>query len=63
TAVVWKLAGGEPRPVEVELGITDHAFTAVTRVVSGALREGDELVTRAVAPRTGAPIGGGGPRR
>ena len=30
-AIVWKLEGGNAiRPVEIALGITDHAFTAVT---------------------------------
>jgi HlyD family secretion protein len=57
TAVVWKRAGGDVEPVQVELGITDHAFTAATRVVVGRLREGDELVTRAIQEKSSAPGG------
>jgi HlyD family secretion protein len=59
-AVVWKRIGGDVEPVQVELGITDHAFTAATRVLSGGLKEGDELVTRAIQAKSTAP---GGARR
>jgi glycine cleavage system H lipoate-binding protein len=59
---VWKRSGGETEPVEVILGITDHAFTAATRVVVGELKEGDELVTRTIQTRSNAPTGQGARR-
>jgi len=49
-------------PVKVALGITDHAYTEVTSVLHGDLKEGDELVVRTVMPKSGAPGGPGGPR-
>jgi HlyD family secretion protein len=54
-AVVWKRVNGGVEPVQVELGITDHAFTAATRVVVGKLADGDELVTRAIQAKSSAP--------
>lgn len=63
SAVVWKLEGGNVlKPVQLALGITDHAFTAVTRVVKGELREGDPLVTRSIVARRTSPTGQGGRR-
>jgi HlyD family secretion protein len=57
-AVVWKRgSGGEVEPVQVELGTTDHAFTAATRMMVGKLVEGDELVTRAIQEKSSAPGG------
>jgi hypothetical protein len=41
--------------VEVELGITDHAYTEVTAVRAGELHPGDEVVTSAVASKVTAP--------
>jgi HlyD family secretion protein len=62
TAVVWKLAGsGEIEPVQVALGITDHSFTEVVRLLTGTLRPGDEVVTSALAPKGASAGGGGGP--
>ena len=61
-AVVWKRAGGGVEPVQVVVGITDHSYTAVTRILSGTLREGDELVTRALQTRSTTPTGQGGRR-
>jgi hypothetical protein len=46
----------------VVYGITDHSFTAVTRVLVGTLSEGDELVTRALQAKSTAPTGQGGRR-
>jgi HlyD family secretion protein len=55
-AVVWKLVGGNTLvPVRITLGITDHAYTAVTAVLAGDLKPGDEVVTTAVTARTVAP--------
>lgn len=55
-AVVWKLVSGNTLvPVQVALGITDHAYTAVTRVLAGALQPGDDVVTTALTTRAGAP--------
>jgi HlyD family secretion protein len=62
TAVVWKRTGGGVEPVQVVYGITDHSFTAVTRVLVGTLSEGDELVTRALQAKSTAPTGQGGRR-
>lgn len=60
SAVVWKLhADNTMEPVKVALGITDHAYTEITSVVHGDLKEGDELVVRTVMPKSSAP---GGPR-
>jgi HlyD family secretion protein len=62
TAVVWKLhVDNSIEPVLVSLGITDHAFTEVTAVLTGALQVGDEVVTRSVRP--GGSSGPGAVRR
>jgi HlyD family secretion protein len=59
-AVVWKLhSHNSLEPVKVALGITDHAYTEITSVLHGELKEGDELVVRTVMPKSSAP---GGPR-
>jgi len=56
TVVVWKLHPDRTvEPVEISLGITDHAFTVVTAVVKGTLQPGDEVVTAAVTSRTPLP--------
>jgi HlyD family secretion protein len=55
-AVIWKLVSGSTLvPVKVALGITDHAYTAVTAVIAGELKAGDDVVTTAVTARTIAP--------
>ena len=52
TAVVWKLHPDKTmEPVKVSLGITDHAYTEVTAVLSGDLQETDEVIIRSVAPK------------
>lgn len=49
TAVVWKIGLNNTLiPVEVSLGITDHAFTEVVEVVKGELKEGEAVVIRSV---------------
>ena len=69
TAIVWKLLPDKSiQPVQIKTGITD--FT-VTELVSGDLKEGDQLVTGSQSQRAGGaspfspqrPGGGGrGPR-
>jgi HlyD family secretion protein len=55
-AIVWKLRrDGEIEPVEVALGLTDHAYTEVRSVVAGALGANDEVVTTAVTSKSGPP--------
>ena len=59
-AIVWKLEGSDAiRTVEIALGITDHAFTAVTSILKGELKEGDQVVTRSVSSKAMAPTGQG----
>jgi HlyD family secretion protein len=54
--VVWKLRGDAIEPVEVALGITDHSYTEVRRVMAGALKPGDDVVTSAIGgPKPAAP--------
>lgn len=44
-ATVWKLAADKSlQPVQIKLGITDHTFTQVVKVMSGSLNPGDQLV-------------------
>jgi HlyD family secretion protein len=63
SAVVWKLrVDGTLEPVKVALGITDHAYTEVTRMLVGAVEPGDDLVTSSVAAKT-LPPGAPGIRR
>ena len=55
-AVVWKmLSERDAEPVEVTLGITDHAFTEVTKVLIGTLKPGDDVVTSSVTSSSVAP--------
>ena len=56
TAVVWTLHPDHSlEPIKVALGITDHAYTEVTAVLQGQLKEGDEVVIRSVVPKAQAP--------
>jgi len=56
SAVVWRLGANRSlEPVKVSLGITDHAFTQVTGVLKGNLKEGDELVIRSIAAKPIVP--------
>ncbi len=53
SAVVWKLRSDNTmEPVKVSLGITDHAYTEVSAVVKGALKEGDEVIIRSLVPKS-----------
>jgi HlyD family secretion protein len=55
SAVVWKLhPDNTMEPVKVSLGITDHAYTEVSSVLKGELKEGDDVIIRSVAPKTSA---------
>ena len=54
--MVWKLrAGSAMEPIKISLGITDHAYTQVTAVLKGELKEGDELIIRSVVAKSQAP--------
>jgi HlyD family secretion protein len=56
SAVVWKLLpDGSIEPVEVALGITDHAYTEATRLMTGTLKPDDEVVTSALASKAVSP--------
>jgi HlyD family secretion protein len=56
TAVVWKLhSDNTMEPIKVSLGITDHAYTEVTALLKGQLREGDEVIIRSISSKTPAP--------
>jgi len=58
TAVVWKLHPDNTlEPIQVTLGITDHAHTEVTSVLKEQLNEGDEVIIRSVVPKSQA-LGG-----
>ena len=58
TAVVWKLHPDKTmEPVKVSLGITDHAFTEVSAVLKGELKEADDVIIRSVVPK-GQTLGG-----
>ncbi len=49
-AIVWKrTGGGDVEPVQLALGITDHAYTEVVAVIKGTLSTGDEVITGSVA--------------
>jgi HlyD family secretion protein len=56
SAVVWKLLPDRTIvPVEISLGLTDHAFTEVSAVLAGAIKPGDQVVTGALVSK--APPG------
>src|ERR1700726_637661 len=56
TAVVWKWhPDNTMEPVKVSLGITDHAFTEITAVLKGDLKENDDLVVRSISSNPTAP--------
>ena len=53
SAVVWKTrSDGTLEPVQVTLGITDHAYTQIAQVLRGSLKAGDEVVTTAVTSKS-----------
>jgi HlyD family secretion protein len=56
TAVVWKWhPDNSMEPVRVSLGITDHAFTEISAVLKGGLKENDNLVVRSISSKPAAP--------
>jgi hypothetical protein len=58
--IVWKrLADNTIEPVQIALGITDHASTEMVKAVAGNLQVGDDIVTGAAL----AGGQGGGARR
>ncbi|MDX2274962.1 MAG: efflux RND transporter periplasmic adaptor subunit [Hyphomonadaceae bacterium] len=58
-AVVWVLRNNRPTPVQVTIGIADNAFS---ELVSGDLREGDEVIIGGGPQAQQSPAGGpGGP--
>ena len=55
-AVAWKLhTENTIEPVEVSLGITDHAFTEVRAVLKGTLKESDNVIVRSISSKPAAP--------
>ncbi len=58
SVVVWKLHGDDSiEPVQIDVGITDHAYTAVVDVLHGELKEGDEVITGALVATGQTPRG------
>jgi HlyD family secretion protein len=58
TAVVWKLHPDKTmEPVKVSLGITDHAYTELSAVLKGELKESDDVIIRSVVSK-GQVLGG-----
>src|ERR1700720_4325426 len=56
TAVVWKWhPDNSMEPVQVSLGITDHAFTEIAAVLKGGLKENDNLVVRSISSKPSTP--------
>jgi hypothetical protein len=55
-AIVWKLHADKTlEPIKVALGITDHAYTEVTALLTGTLQPGDAVVTGSVLAKTSTP--------
>jgi len=58
TAVVWKLHPDNTiEPVKVSLGITDHAYTEVTAILKGDLKDEQDVIIRSVVAK-GQTLGG-----
>jgi HlyD family secretion protein len=56
--VVWKLLPDQSIvPVQIALGLTDHAYTEVTSVLEGELSPGDEVVTGSLSAAKSGPPG------
>jgi HlyD family secretion protein len=46
---------GSIEPVEVSLGITDHAYTEVRKVLHGSVKPADDVVTSAITSKSSGP--------
>ena len=58
SVVVWKLQPDKSVvPVQIALGLTDHAYTEVTGVLKGTLGAGDDVVTGSLSPTASGPPG------
>lgn len=58
SVVVWKLQTDKTIvPVQIALGLTDHAYTEVTGVLRGTLGAGDDVVTGSLSPTASGPPG------
>jgi HlyD family secretion protein len=56
---VYTLVDGKPTEVSIRTGLSDGN---ATEVVSGPLKEGDEVIVGTQLPAAGAPKGGTAPR-
>ena len=55
---MWKLHEDNTiEPIQLVVGITDHAYTAVIETVRGELKEGDEVITAALVVKGQPPAG------
>jgi HlyD family secretion protein len=58
TAVVWKLHPDKTmEPVKISLGITDHAYTEISAVIKGELKQDDDVIIRSVTAKSSTPGG------
>lgn len=58
TAVVWKLTSSSTiEPVQVSIGITDHAYTEVAAILKGSLKAEDAVVTTAIVKNSSTTPG------
>jgi HlyD family secretion protein len=58
SVVVWKLHPDDSiEPVQIVVGITDHAYTAVLETVTGELKDGDQVITGSLGTKSQAPGG------
>ena len=58
SVVVWKLHPDDSiEPVQIVVGITDHAYTAVLDTVRGELKDGDQVVTGSLGAKGQSPGG------
>jgi len=61
TALIWTLdANKQLIPVRVRTGITDFTYTAITQVLQGSLKKGDQVVTGELVASGGGLPGTGG---
>jgi HlyD family secretion protein len=58
TAIVWKLHPDKTmEPVKISLGITDHAYTEISTVIKGELKQDDDVIIRSVTAKSSTPGG------